>query len=67
MLEIRPVGSLKETNELRRTDALAIKSNLESNVNSDIGKILKHHDKVFLGIGKIFDVKTNEVFWLNSP
>ena len=59
MLEIRPVGSLKDTNELRRTDALAIKS--------DIGKILKHNDKVFLEIGKIFDVKTNEVFWLNSP
>ena len=62
MLDIRPDGSLKETNELRRTDALAIKSVLDSKVKSDVEKILKQHDKVFQGIGKIFDVRNNEGF-----
>ena len=62
MFDIRPDGSLKETNKLRRTDALAIKSVVDSKVNSDIEKILKQHDKVFNGIVKIFDVKNNEDF-----
>ena len=62
MLDIRPDGSLKETNELRRTDALAIKFVLDSKVNSDVERILKQHDKVFQGIGKIFDVRNNEDF-----
>ena len=48
MLDMRPNGSLKDclTNELRRTDALAIKSVLEIKVNSKIEKILKQHGKV---------------------
>ena len=62
MLDIRPDGSLKETNEFRRTDALAIEFVLDSKVNSEIEKILKQYDKVFNGIGKIFDVKSNEDF-----
>ena len=62
LLDIRPDGSLKETNELRRTDALAIKSVVDSKVNSEVEKILKQHDKVFNGIGKIFDVTNNEDF-----
>ena len=62
MLDIRPDGSLKETNELRRTDALAIKSVLDSKVNSEVERILKQHDKVFQGIGNIFDVRKDEDF-----
>ena len=67
MLDIRPDGSLKETNELRRTDTLAIKSVLDSKVKSDVEKILKQHDKVFQGVGKIFNVRNNEDFLVNSP
>ena len=62
MLDIRPDGSLKERNELRRTDALAIKFVLGSKVNSEIEKTLKQHVKVFNGIGKIFDAKNDEDF-----
>ena len=47
---------------MRRTDALAIKSVLDSKVDSDVERILKQHDKVFQGIGKIFDVRNNEDF-----
>ena len=62
MLDIRPDGSLKDTNELRRTDALAIKPVLDSKGNFDIEKILRQHAKVFNGTGIIFDVKNNEDF-----
>ena len=67
MLDIRPDGSLKETNELRRTDTLAIKSVFDSKVKSDVEKILKQHDKVFKGVGKVFNVRNNEDFLVNSP
>lgn len=62
MLEIRPDGSLRETNELRRTDCKVVESVLDSRAKSDIEKILKQHDEVFQGIGKIFDKKKNEEF-----
>ena len=62
MLEIRPDGSLRETNELKRTDCKVVKSVLDSRAKSDIEKILKQHDEVFQGIGKIFDKKKNEEF-----
>ena len=62
MLEIRPEGSLRETNELRRTDCKVVKSVLDSRAKSGIEKILKQHDEVFQGIGKIFDKKKNEEF-----
>ena len=41
---------------------MAIKSVLDSKLNSEIEKILNQHDKVFNGIVKIFDVKNNEDF-----
>ena len=62
MLYIRPDESPKETNELRKINALAIKSTLNSKVNSDVEKILKQNDQVFQGTGKIFDVRNNEDF-----
>ena len=62
MLETRADGSLKETNELRRTYCKVVKSVLDSRARSDIEKILKHHDEVFQGIGKIYDKKNNEEF-----
>lgn len=62
MLEIRPDGSLRETNELRRTECKVVKFVLDSRAKSDIEKILKQHDEVFQGIGKIFDKKKNEEF-----
>ena len=40
MLEIRPDGSLKESNELRRTDSKAVKSVLDHDAKSDIEAIL---------------------------
>ena len=62
MLEIRPDGSLKGSNELRRTDNKAVKSILNSKAKSDIETILQQHEEVFKCIGKIFDTKNNEVF-----
>ena len=62
MLEIRPDGSLRETNELRRTDCKVVKSVLDSRAKSDIEKILKQHDEILQGSGKIFDKKKNEEF-----
>ena len=62
MLEIRPDGSLKESNELRRTDSKAVKSVLNNKAKTDIDAILKRHEDVFKGIGKIFDTKNNEDF-----
>ena len=58
MLEIRPDGSLKESNELRRTD----KSILDNKVKSDIETLLQQHEEVFKGIRKIFDKKNKEDF-----
>ena len=62
MLEIRPDRSLKETNELRRTDSKVIKYVLAKKAKSDIETILQRHDEVFKGFGKIFDKKNNEEF-----
>ena len=68
LLYIRPDESLKETKELRKINALAIKSTLNSKVssdvevNSDVDKILKQNDQVFQGTGKIFHVRNNEDF-----
>ena len=62
MLEIRPDGSLKGSNELRRTDNKAVKSILNSKAKSDIETILQQHEEVFKCIGKIFDTKNNEEF-----
>ena len=62
MLEIRPDGSLKETNELRRTDSKVIKNVLDKKAMSDIETILQRHDEVFKGFGEIFDKKNNEEF-----
>ena len=62
MLEIRPDGSLKESNELRRTDSKAVQSVLNNKAKSDIDAILKRHEDVFKGIGKMFDTKNNEDF-----
>ena len=62
MLEIRPDGSLKESNELRRTDSKAVKSILDNKAKSGIETILQPHEEVFKGIGKIFDKKNNEDF-----
>ena len=62
MLEIRPDGSLKASNELRRTDNKAVKSILNSKAKFDIETILKQHEEVFKCIGKMFDTKNNEVF-----
>ena len=64
MLEIRTYGALKEPNELRRSDNKAVKSVLDDKAKSDLDKILKQHDEVFKGIGKIFDKKNNEKFLL---
>ena len=61
-LEIRPDGSLKGSNELRRTDNKAVKSILNSKAKSDIETILQQHEEVFKCIGKIFDTKNNEEF-----
>ena len=66
-LEIRPDGSLKGSNELRRTDSKAVKSTLNSRAKSDIETILQQHVEVFNGIGKIFDTKNNEDFWSSFP
>ena len=55
MLNIRPDVSLKESNELKRTENKAIKSELDSKAKSDIEKILEQHTEVFQGIGKIFE------------
>ena len=62
MLEIRPDGSLKEANELRRVDSKAVKSILDKKERSDLEKILEQYKEVFNGIGKIFDKKNNEEF-----
>ena len=62
MLEIRPDGSLKGSNELRRTDNKAVKSIFNSKAKSDIETILQQHEEVFKCIGKIFDTKNNDVF-----
>ena len=66
-LEIRPDGSLKGSNELRRTDSKAVKSTLNSKAKSDIETILQQHEEVFNGIEKIFDTKNNEDFWSSFP
>lgn len=55
MLEIRPDGSLKETNELRIRYSNNVKSVLDDKSKSDLEKILHQYDDVFKGIGKIFD------------
>lgn len=62
MMEIRPDGSLKEANELRRRDSEAIKSVKDNKAKSEIDKILSKYDELFQGIGKIFDKKNNEEF-----
>ena len=41
ILEIRPDGSLKESNELRQTDSKAVKSVLDNDAKSDIEAILQ--------------------------
>ena len=62
MLEIRPDGSLKESNELRRTDSKTVKSILDNKAKSGIETILQQHEEVFKGIGKIFDKKNKDDF-----
>ena len=62
MLEIRTDGSLKEPNELQRSDNNAVKSVLEDKAKSELDKILKQHDEVFQGTGKISDKRNNEEF-----
>ena len=62
MLEIRPEGSLKGSNELQRTDNKAVKCILNSEVKSDIETILQQHEEVIKCIGKVFDTKNNEEF-----
>ena len=62
MLEIRPDGSLKGSNELRRTDSKAVKSVSNSKAKSDIETILKQYEEMFNGIGKIFNTKNNKDF-----
>ena len=65
MLEIRPDGSLKESNELRRTDSKAVRSVLSNKAKSDIDAILQRHEDVFKGIGKFSTRKTMRTFWLS--
>ena len=62
MLDIRPDGSLKEQNELRLKDIQEVRSILNKQELSDLEQIIKQHDSVFQGIGKIFDKKNNEEF-----
>ena len=62
MLDIRPDGSLKEQNELRLKDSQEVRSILNKQEFSDLEQIIKQHDSVFQGIGKIFDKKNNEEF-----
>ena len=62
MLDIRPDGSLKEQNELRLKDSQEVLSILNKQELSDLEQIIKQHDSVFHGIGKIFDKKNNEEF-----
>ena len=60
MLKIRPDGTLKEPNELRIQYNKNIRSVLGQQEKSIIENLLKQHDEVFQGIGKIFDKKKNE-------
>ena len=62
MLDIRPDGSLKEQNELRATGSHEIRTILNKQEMSELECIIKKHDNVFHGIGKIFDKKNNEEF-----
>ena len=63
MLDIRPDGSLKGSNELRRTDTKAVKSKLDNKAKSDIEIILQQHEKVLKGMGTIFDKKNKQDFF----
>ena len=62
ILEIRPDESLKESNELRRTDSKAVKSILDNKAKSGIETILQQQEEVFKGIGIIFDKKNKDFF-----
>ena len=62
MLDIRPDGSLKEQNELRAKGSHEIRTILNKQEMSSLECIIKKHDNVFQGIGKIFDKKNNEEF-----
>ena len=67
MLEIRPDGSLKGSNELWRTYSKAVKSILNSKAKSDIETMLQQHEEVFKGIGKFLTRKTTRIFWSSFP
>ena len=62
MLDTTTDGSLKEQNELRLKNSQEIWSILNTQKMSDLQQIIKMHDSIFQGIGKIFDKKKNEVF-----
>ena len=62
MLDIRPDGPLKEQNELRLKDSQEVQFFLNKQELSDLEQIIKQHDSVFQGIGKIFDNKIMKNF-----
>ena len=53
---------LERPNALRIQYRPSIKSVLDGQAKSNLESLLKQHDKVFQGIGKIYDRKNNEEF-----